>query len=113
MGGSLAPVDIALTSRDGKRIALELDGPQHRTSNPPYRTLGSTHQRNLLLAARGWHVCSVTLEHWNQTNHNYVPMDRRRKTLFLTRVLDKLNVAYDLDAARELMQLKHDAGQPG
>ncbi|GAB4822437.1 hypothetical protein N2152v2_009483 [Parachlorella kessleri] len=57
----LVGVDIALP---GERIALEVDGPHHFTSNT-FQPLGEMYARRSLLEARGWRVVSLPFYHWS------------------------------------------------
>lgn len=57
-------VDIALSVR-GVRVALEVDGPTHFTSNAPHSPLGPTLARWRALRRRGWAVASVPANHWS------------------------------------------------
>ena len=54
----LLSVDVALQAQDGKRVAVEVDGPSHFTINTR-RRLGATVNRDLLLQHRGWLVLSL------------------------------------------------------
>jgi hypothetical protein len=58
-------IDIALIRADGTKVAIEVDGPTHFTSNDPKRMNGATMLRNRFLEARGWRVVSVPVEAWS------------------------------------------------
>ncbi|CAG9465159.1 unnamed protein product [Pedinophyceae sp. YPF-701] len=63
--GRLFSVDVALALPDGRRIAVEADGPSHFTSNTPLRPLGPTLLRRRLLRSLGWEVVSVPFVAWD------------------------------------------------
>lgn len=51
-------IDIAAVRADGKRLAIEVDGPKHFI-RPSNRVDGPTQCRNLLLELKGWTVVSI------------------------------------------------------
>lgn len=56
-------VDISLVW-DGRRFAVEADGPHHFTLSRPHRPLGRAVARRRCLQARGWAVVSVPFYEW-------------------------------------------------
>ncbi|KAF8069682.1 rgt-1 [Scenedesmus sp. PABB004] len=61
----LFTIDAAVTWR-GRRVAVEVDGPEHFTSNAPHALLGSSLAKQRCLQARGWVVLSVPFHEWNR-----------------------------------------------
>ncbi|KAK9829775.1 hypothetical protein WJX72_007833 [[Myrmecia] bisecta] len=61
-------IDIAVT--EPYRIAFEVDGPSHFSSNLPYHRLGKTIMRDRLYASVGWSVISVPWFEWVLTQEN-------------------------------------------
>ncbi|GAB4819959.1 hypothetical protein N2152v2_007005 [Parachlorella kessleri] len=61
----LSPVDLAMP---GAKLAIEVDGPRHFTSNQVqghhYYPLGRTLLRNRLLTAHGWRILAVPYYVW-------------------------------------------------
>jgi hypothetical protein len=55
---SIFSIDIAAVRADGKRLAIEVDGPQHFIL-PENRLDGPTECRNRVLKAQGWTVVSI------------------------------------------------------
>ncbi|GFR50753.1 hypothetical protein Agub_g13020, partial [Astrephomene gubernaculifera] len=49
---------------EGRRVAVEVDGPTHFTCSQPYRPLGRTLARRRCLEIRGWRVVSVAGHEW-------------------------------------------------
>jgi hypothetical protein len=43
----------AVRGADGTRLAIEVDGPHHFSSNPPFRPMARTDMRNRLLNKHG------------------------------------------------------------
>ncbi len=58
----LFSIDLAIV---GRRIALELDGPSHFTTNT-LEPLGHTRLRDRLLSAMGWRVVSIPFCEWDR-----------------------------------------------
>lgn len=50
---------------DFRRVAVEVDGPDHFTRSMPRRLLGSSLAKQRCLQARGWAVLSVPFYKWN------------------------------------------------
>jgi hypothetical protein len=61
----LFSIDLAIVDR---RIALEVDGPSHFTTNT-LEPLGHTRLRDRLLCAMGWHVVSIPFFDWDKLHH--------------------------------------------
>jgi hypothetical protein len=80
----------ALSSR--RRIALEVDGPYHFTSNSRART-GPTRCRDTLLRARGWEVLPVPFFEWATLRNVY------EQKLYLRAKLAAMRVDADALAA--------------
>lgn len=47
-----------------RRVAVEVDGPDHFTASSPHAPLGSTRAKQRCLQARGWAVLSVRFHDW-------------------------------------------------
>lgn len=52
-------VDLGVVLPDGRRVALEFDGPSHYSRNQPYKLNGATHLRNSMLERRGYVVVGI------------------------------------------------------
>jgi hypothetical protein len=63
----LPSIDLAIVDR---RIALELDGPSHFTTNT-LEPLGHIRMRGRLLSAMGWHVVSIPCFEWSRLRQPY------------------------------------------
>ncbi len=77
-GGRLFSIDIALT---GRRVAVEVDGPEHRgrLGGAPLCRIAL---RARLLAARGWRVVGVPLGGWSR-------MSDARRAVFVAALLQR------------------------
>ena len=76
----LFSIDLAIVDR---RIALELDGPSHFTTNT-LEPLGHIRMRGRLLSAMGWHVVSIPCFEWSRLRQ---PFERDAYVLALLRRL--------------------------
>jgi hypothetical protein len=76
----LPSIDLAIV---GRRIALELDGPSHFTTNT-LEPLGHIRMRGRLLSAMGWHVVSIPCFEWSRLRQ---PFERDAYVLALLRRL--------------------------
>jgi hypothetical protein len=63
----LFSIDIAIADR---RIAIEVDGPSHFTTNT-LEPMGHTLLRDRLLSAMGWHVVSIPFFDWNDLRNDH------------------------------------------
>lgn len=52
-------VDVELVLSDGRRVALEFDGPWHYSVNVPHVLNGATYLRNAMLERRGYIVVGI------------------------------------------------------
>ena len=59
-------VDIVTRCGDGSPLAMEVDGQSHFTALPPYRPLGHTVLRNILITAAGFKGVSIAFYDWNE-----------------------------------------------
>ncbi len=66
--GGLFSVDIAILG-SSKKVAIEVDGPAHFTSNT-LEPMGPSLLRLRLLRALGWHVVSVPFYEWCQLENS-------------------------------------------
>eukprot|EP00879_Flechtneria_rotunda_P015883 GHRR01016610.1.p1 GENE.GHRR01016610.1~~GHRR01016610.1.p1 ORF type:complete len:204 (+),score=81.67 GHRR01016610.1:906-1517(+) len=59
----LFSIDVAVIWQ-GRRVAVEVDGPEHYTANQPYQLLGNSMAKRRCLHARGWVVVGVPWFVW-------------------------------------------------
>lgn len=80
-------VDIALSTRDGRCIAIEVDGPCHFSSNAPYRLNGASRMRNAMLLQRAFdRVVSVPFHEWSNLSEQHARE-------YISSTLSKLGIA--------------------
>jgi len=79
IGDGSQAVDLLLALPDGRRVALEVDGPTHFTATLPRRRLGRNVLRDRQLAAAGLEPVSLPLTEW--------PRSPREQDAFLWRLL--------------------------
>ena len=94
----LFSVDLMVTVRGGvkptdprgvpQKVAIEVDGPHHFTTNPPFRPLGSKLLRDRFLAARVDRLVCVPHFEWYE-----VRGDKAREARFLEELLNEAGVA--------------------
>lgn len=58
------PILVMLVT-EYRRVAVEVDGPNHFTNSIPHQLLGNTVAKQRCLQARGWAVLSVPFYAWN------------------------------------------------
>jgi hypothetical protein len=81
----LFSIDIALVSPDGRKVAIEVDGPTHFLTNAPQMVNGNTALRNQLLEARGWTVVSLPAVVWSRVA--LARKDANERPRFLTQLM--------------------------